>query len=62
MNKAFNTNPIPRVKGKAAAISRMKWLAGQSCHIKVGEPMLLKDHPLCGEIFAKLDSGELVLS
>lgn len=62
MNKSFKTNAMSRVLGKQKALAYMKWLSGQSCHIKVGESMSLNDHPLKDEIFKMIDDGEIIFS
>lgn len=63
MNKSFETRQfIGRVSDYNKVTELMKRQALESCHIKIGEPMLLKGHPLASEVFAKLLSGEVVAS
>jgi len=62
MNKAFNTNTKISIDARDSLMKNIKWLAGQSCHIVAGDVMELNDHPLRGEVFAKIDSGEKVFS
>ena len=62
MNKSFKTNAMNSIKGKSKSIDQIKWLAGQSCYIKTGEPMDLNDHPLKDETFRMIDNNEIVFS
>tara|TARA_R110000850_G_scaffold100316_4_gene207523 strand:- start:8814 stop:9005 length:192 start_codon:yes stop_codon:yes gene_type:complete len=63
MNKAFKTRQVlGHVSVVFYSIEKMKRNASMSCHVKVGEPIPLNDHPLKDEVFAKINSGEIVFS
>jgi hypothetical protein len=62
MNKAFKTNHTKKIQTQKEVLMDMKRRAFMSCHIKVGEPVSIHEHPLKDEILAKIRSGEVVFS